>query len=833
MDYARYRSVNGVPFSGGGAAPAIPITTAACPTITVSPTVVPDGTINVDYASVQFTQTGGTAPVTWSLTAGALPSGMTLSAAGLLAGVPTASGPFSFTVTATDTNSCTGSVPLSLMTGPNQPPSFTPGANQTVLEDAGPQSAPWATAISPGPPHEAGQIVTFEVAVGNPSLFSTLPAVSADGTLTYTPAANANGSAMVTVTLRDNGGTANGGDDSSDPAAFTITVQPVNDAPVITDGDAAANAVAENSPNGTPVGIRASAIDPELDSVAFSLFENAGGRFQIDPVTGVVSVANGALLDFELATSHGITVVATDGSLQTSAAFTIAVTDVPPGPCVCTPSTFTNTTPVAIPTGPGVVTSTLTVTGAGPVLADVNLTTFIPHTFAADLDITITSPAGTVVTLTTDNGAGNDNVFNGTVWDDDANPAGQVPYTTNNGLVTDHAYVNLTVASPLAPEDALAAFNGEDPNGTWTVTISDDLAGDGGSLDSWSLNLCTLQTAPTATTTSFTNNTPTAIPTGPAVVTSTLNVAGVGAQIGRVTLLTNLTHTFAADLDITITSPAGTVVTLTTDNGAGNDNVFNGTLWDDDANPAGQVPYTTNNGLATDNAYVNLTPASSLVPEEALAAFIGEDPNGTWTITISDDLAGDGGSLDSWTLNITTTTCESAVTLAQGTDVGEAGASDSAAVESLTSAGFRLSSGGVGTSTGEAADAELEAYAVMVRAGDRGEAARRSSVQDTKLFETILGIQASVVPWRPTARNSDRSGVAGVPASPGLLAITALTPRSRRGVQGPPAPSERACPGRRGGIVAESLIVSLGRSSPSVQKCVPRGVGSSDARTAA
>ena len=53
----------------------VPFTTAACATITVSPTVVPGGTINVDYGPVQFTQTGGTAPVTWSLTAGALPAG--------------------------------------------------------------------------------------------------------------------------------------------------------------------------------------------------------------------------------------------------------------------------------------------------------------------------------------------------------------------------------------------------------------------------------------------------------------------------------------------------------------------------------------------------------------------------------------------------------------------------------------------------------------------------------------------------------------------------------------------------------------------------------------
>jgi len=336
---------------------------------------------------------------------------------------------------------------------------------------------------------------------------------------------------------------------------------------------------------------------------------------------------------------------------------------VPTTPAGCSPTTatFTQATPVAIPTGPAVVTSTVVVSGAGPYLFDLDATTFITHTFAADLDITITSPAGTTVTLTTDNGAGNDDVFNGTVWDDSANPGGQVPYTTNNGNVTDHAYVNLTLASPLVPEEALAAFIGEDPNGTWTITISDDLAGDGGNLDSWSLAVTTLPNAPiTATVPAVTQSTPVAIPTGPAVVTSTLVVSGAPTSILDVNLTTFITHSFAADLDVTITSPAGTTVTLTTDNGAGNDNVFNGTVWDDAANPGGQVPYTTNDGVVTDHAYVNLTLASPLVPEEALAAFIGEDPNGTWTITISDDLAGDGGSLDGWSLDLVTFTCSSA-----------------------------------------------------------------------------------------------------------------------------------------------------------------------------
>ncbi|MEW6230497.1 MAG: proprotein convertase P-domain-containing protein, partial [Bacillota bacterium] len=136
----------------------------------------------------------------------------------------------------------------------------------------------------------------------------------------------------------------------------------------------------------------------------------------------------------------------------------LSVPLLPPSSCLSTTTTHGGGTPVAIPTGPAVVTSTLVVAGAGTFIWDVNVSTHITHSFAADLDITLQSPAGTIVTLTTDNGAGNDNVFDGTVWDDSANPGGQVPYLANNGLVTDHTYVNLTLASPLVPEEAMGAF---------------------------------------------------------------------------------------------------------------------------------------------------------------------------------------------------------------------------------------------------------------------------------------------------------------------------------------------------------------------------------------
>src|SRR5205823_12620358 len=71
----------------------------------------------------------------------------------------------------------------------NDAPSFTKGADQTVNEDAGAQSVTdWATAISAGSANESGQTVDFVVNNDNNGLFSSQPAVSAAGTLSYTPA---------------------------------------------------------------------------------------------------------------------------------------------------------------------------------------------------------------------------------------------------------------------------------------------------------------------------------------------------------------------------------------------------------------------------------------------------------------------------------------------------------------------------------------------------------------------------------------------------------------------------------------------------------------------
>lgn len=119
----------------------------------------------------------------------------------------------------------------------NVAPSFVSGGNVSVSEDSGLQTiATWATAIVPGPASEAGQVVNFLISNDSSELFSDQPTISADGTLTFTPAPNAFGSATVTVQLHDDGGIADGGVDTSATQFFTITVNSVNDVPSFTVG---------------------------------------------------------------------------------------------------------------------------------------------------------------------------------------------------------------------------------------------------------------------------------------------------------------------------------------------------------------------------------------------------------------------------------------------------------------------------------------------------------------------------------------------------------------------------------------------------------------------
>jgi hypothetical protein len=199
----------------------------------------------------------------------------------------------------------------------NDAPSFAKGADQTVAEDAAAQSvANWASGLSAGPADESGQTLSFLVTNDNNGLFAAQPAIAPDGTLTYTPAANQSGSATVTVQARDNGGTANGGVDTSAPQTLTITITPVNDAPSAIDGSLSTN-------EDTPASGTLSATDVEGAPLIYSIVisPTQGTLTSFDAVTGAFSYTPNANVNG----SDSFTFTANDGKIDSNVA-TISIT---------------------------------------------------------------------------------------------------------------------------------------------------------------------------------------------------------------------------------------------------------------------------------------------------------------------------------------------------------------------------------------------------------------------------------------------------------------------------------------------------------------------------
>ncbi|MGY5808915.1 putative Ig domain-containing protein [Rhizobium sp. LEGMi198b] len=190
----------------GSSEPAIVSVTVSVPTVSVSPTSLPSGTIATAYSQT-ITASGGTAPYTYAVTAGSLPAGLTLSSTGVLSGTATAAGTFNLTITATDSSAgsgpFTGSRAYTLTTNVEAPIAGNVAASVAANSTANPitlaitggtaTSVTVATAPSHGTASASGTAITYTPASGYSG---------ADG-FTYT-ATNATGtsvSAAVSLTV--------------------------------------------------------------------------------------------------------------------------------------------------------------------------------------------------------------------------------------------------------------------------------------------------------------------------------------------------------------------------------------------------------------------------------------------------------------------------------------------------------------------------------------------------------------------------------------------------------------------------------------------------------
>lgn len=219
--------------------------------------------------------------------------------------------------------------------------------------------------------------------------------------------------------------------------------------------------------------------------------------------------------------------------------------------------------------------------------------------------------------------------------------SGAASYTLEISKTSNFAVIYQTISN-INPPYSLTSSLGEDSIYYWRVK---------------STNVCGTGTAP-----AFSNRFKTGINScrisrdvpkiinavGAAVVTSNLVIpAGMGVVITDVNVVgLSGIHTYIQDLRFTLKSPAGTSVVLFAGI-CGQDANFNLNL--DDQAALATFPCPPINGVI-------------VIPQSPLAAFIGQNSTGTWTLTVSDLFDGDGGELTDWGLSINTNIVSCSIT---------------------------------------------------------------------------------------------------------------------------------------------------------------------------
>lgn len=294
-----------------------------------------------------------------------------------------------------------------------------------------------------------------------------------------------------------------------------------------------------------------------------------------------------------------------------------------------------------------------------------NTNASMDHTFNGDLVFSLTSPGGTTVVLINRRGGGGNNFCTVLLDDDGGFPATSTMSTAG------------AIAGNFAPENPLSAFDGQNPNGTWTLNVSDNANIDIGSLRRFSLlfttsspnaTICNGQNVPInayavpgSTTQTYSSSCVINVPgTGtvgngspyPCVVTvGGLPPAGVTVQSVRIN---NYNHTFPDDVDLVLVSPTGTPVILMSDAGGAapaTGQIFTfrdgaAALADNAFNPTGT--YRPTNYLTPDN-FPAPGPGSLTQAAPALSSFAG-NANGNWSLYAVDDLTGSTGIIGGWSI---------------------------------------------------------------------------------------------------------------------------------------------------------------------------------------
>ena len=235
---------------------------------------------------------------------------------------------------------------------------------------------------------------------------------------------------------------------------------------------------------------------------------NANGCSEVEPVTVVVN------------TTPTTNVITANQSICPGGSVNLTSTVTPVSST--TPMTFTNTADFIVPDGTSSISSPITVSGVNQqtpgVLPIVSVCMNLTHTWDEDLQIYLQCPNGTLLNLSTGNGLDGDNYTN-------------TCFTpTGTSILTGTAPFN----GSFTPEQAFTALNACNVNGTWNLVVSDNFAGDIGTLLDWSITFNSYSPGATfawSPTTNMTNST-TLSPTVTPAATTTYTLTGTSGSGG-------------------------------------------------------------------------------------------------------------------------------------------------------------------------------------------------------------------------------------------------------------------------------------------------------------
>jgi subtilisin-like proprotein convertase family protein len=317
---------------------------------------------------------------------------------------------------------------------------------------------------------------------------------------------------------------------------------------------------------------------------------------------------------------------------------------------------FENPAPVTLPDSgtANPYPSSITVSGlSGKVVkVQVKINNF-SHNLSDDVDLLLVAPNGRSVILMSDVG-GSSFVSNLSLTFDDAaanSLPDNVPFVSGTYKPTDFELGDFFPApAPATPPTGrtLAAFNGIEPNGVWSLFAIDDLGGNAGSIaNGWTIIVDSSATAITIPTVGTADPYP-----------SEVTVAGLQGTITRVVVaLTNFGHASPDDADILLVAPNGRRIVLMSDVG-GNTEVGSVSLtFDDTATNSlpDNAPLVSGTYKPTDFETGDTFPApapTGAPTGTTLNAFYGSVPNGIWKLFVVDDNGNNFGSLGGWSLNI-------------------------------------------------------------------------------------------------------------------------------------------------------------------------------------